>query len=48
MSCPYTSQQNGKAECSLRTLTNIMRCLLFRQVSLRHIGSRAFTLQCIL
>jgi hypothetical protein len=30
MSCPYTSQQNGKAERSLRTLTNIMRCLLFQ------------------
>jgi hypothetical protein len=30
MSCPYTSQQNGKAGRSLRTLNNIMRCLLFQ------------------
>jgi hypothetical protein len=30
MSCPYTSQQNGKAECSLRTINNIMRSLLFQ------------------
>jgi hypothetical protein len=33
MSCPYTSQQNGKAERSIRTLNNILRSLLF-QVSL--------------
>jgi hypothetical protein len=30
MSCPYTSQQNGKAECILRTLNNITRSLLFQ------------------
>jgi hypothetical protein len=29
MSCPYTSQQNGKAERSIRTLNNILRSLLF-------------------
>ena len=28
LSCPYTSQQNGKAECVLRTLNNIIRTLL--------------------
>ncbi|BAF03924.2 Os01g0146700 [Oryza sativa Japonica Group] len=30
MSCPYTSQQNGRAERSLRTLNNILRSLLFQ------------------
>ena len=30
MSCPYTSQQNGKAERILRTLNNITRSLLFQ------------------
>jgi hypothetical protein len=30
MSCPYTSQQNGKAEHILRTLNNITRSLLFQ------------------
>jgi hypothetical protein len=30
MSCPYTSQQNGKAECSLRTINDILRSLLFQ------------------
>ncbi|XP_012699143.1 uncharacterized protein LOC105913792 [Setaria italica] len=30
MSCPYTSQQNGRAERSLRTINNIMRSLLFQ------------------
>jgi hypothetical protein len=30
MSCPYTSQQNGKAERPLRTINNILRSLLFQ------------------
>jgi hypothetical protein len=30
MSCPYTSQQNGKNECILQTLNNIMWSLLFQ------------------
>jgi hypothetical protein len=30
MSCPYTSQQNGKAERSLRTINNILHSLLFQ------------------
>ena len=30
MSCPYTSQQNGRAERTLRTVNNIMRSLLFQ------------------
>jgi len=30
MSCPYTSQQNGKAECMLRTVNNVTRTLLFQ------------------
>jgi hypothetical protein len=30
LSCPYTSQQNGKAERMLRTLNNITRTLLFQ------------------
>ncbi|WVZ92574.1 hypothetical protein U9M48_038625 [Paspalum notatum var. saurae] len=30
MSCPYTSQQNGKAESVLCTLNNIVRSLLFQ------------------
>jgi hypothetical protein len=30
MSCPYTSPQNGKAECMLRTTNNIVRILLFQ------------------
>jgi hypothetical protein len=30
MSCPYTSQQNGKAEHALRTINNIVRSLLFQ------------------
>ena len=29
MSCPYTSQQNGRAERALRTINNILRSLLF-------------------
>jgi histone deacetylase 1/2 len=29
MSCPYTSQQNGRAERSLRTINNIVCSLLF-------------------
>jgi hypothetical protein len=30
MSCPYTSQQNGKAERSFCTINNILRSLLFQ------------------
>ena len=30
MSCPYTSQQNGKAERALCTINNIVRSLLFQ------------------
>jgi histone deacetylase 1/2 len=30
MSCPYTSQQNGRVEHTLRTLNNIVRSLLFQ------------------
>jgi histone deacetylase 1/2 len=30
MSCPYTSQQNGRAERTLRTVNNIVRSLLFQ------------------
>jgi histone deacetylase 1/2 len=30
MSCPYTSQQNGRAERILRTINNIIRSLLFQ------------------
>ena len=33
MSCPYTSAQNGKAECIIRSTNNIIRSLLF-QVSM--------------
>jgi hypothetical protein len=29
MSCPYTSPQNGKAECILCTINNMLRSLLF-------------------
>jgi hypothetical protein len=29
MSCPYTALQNSKAECSLRTINNMIRPLLF-------------------
>jgi hypothetical protein len=28
-SCPYTSQQNGKAKCIIRTVNDIVRPLLF-------------------
>lgn len=28
-SCPYTSQQNGKAECVIRTINNVLRTFLF-------------------
>lgn len=30
MSCPYTSQQNGRAERILRTINNIVRSILFQ------------------
>jgi hypothetical protein len=30
MSCPYTSQQNGKAERMLRTINNVIRTFLFQ------------------
>jgi hypothetical protein len=30
MSCPYTSPQNGKAECIIRTTNNVVRSLLFQ------------------
>jgi histone deacetylase 1/2 len=30
MSCPYTSQQNGKAERSIHTINNTLRSLLFQ------------------
>lgn len=30
MSCPYTLQQNGKAERTIRSLNNIVRSLLFQ------------------
>jgi hypothetical protein len=30
MSCLYTSSQNGKAECMMRTTNNIVRTLLFQ------------------
>jgi len=30
MSCPYTSQQNGKAERTIRTTNNVIRTLLFQ------------------
>lgn len=29
-SCPYTSQQNGKAERAIRTINNVVRTLLFQ------------------
>jgi hypothetical protein len=29
MSCPYTSAQNGKAECIIRSINNVIRSLLF-------------------
>uniref|UniRef100_A0A453M6S6 Integrase catalytic domain-containing protein n=1 Tax=Aegilops tauschii subsp. strangulata TaxID=200361 RepID=A0A453M6S6_AEGTS len=29
LSCPYTSQQNGKAERTLRTLNDSVRALIF-------------------
>jgi hypothetical protein len=30
MSCPYTSPQNGKAECIIRTINNVIRALLIQ------------------
>ena len=30
MSCPYTSPQNGKAECIIRSFNNVVRSLLFQ------------------
>jgi hypothetical protein len=30
MSCPYTSPHNGKAECILRTINNMLRSPLFQ------------------
>jgi hypothetical protein len=30
LSCPYTSAQNGRAECMIRTTTNMICCLLFQ------------------
>jgi hypothetical protein len=30
LSCPYTSAQNGRAERTIRTTTNMIRCLLFQ------------------
>ena len=30
MSCPYTSPQNGKAECIIRSINNVVRSLLFQ------------------
>jgi hypothetical protein len=30
MSCPYTSQQNGKAECIIRSVNNVIRTLLIQ------------------
>ncbi|MDE9448506.1 hypothetical protein KKJ04_24165, partial [Xenorhabdus bovienii] len=30
LSCPYTSQQNGKAECILRILNDCMHTLLLQ------------------
>jgi hypothetical protein len=29
LSCPYTSAQNSRAEHMIRTITNMIRCLLF-------------------
>jgi hypothetical protein len=29
MSCPYTSPQNGKAECIIRSINNVICTLLF-------------------
>lgn len=29
-SCPHTSQQNGKSERMIRTINNVVRCLLFQ------------------
>jgi hypothetical protein len=44
MSCPYTSQQNGRAERILRTINNIVRSLLFQaSLSLLFIGLTLFT-----
>ncbi|WVZ88146.1 hypothetical protein U9M48_034694 [Paspalum notatum var. saurae] len=44
MSCPYTSQQNGKAERILRTINNIIGSLLFQATFPPPIGWRPFTL----
>jgi hypothetical protein len=30
MSCPYTSPQNGKAECIIRSVNNVIRTLLIK------------------
>jgi hypothetical protein len=36
MYCPYTSSQNGKAECILNTINNMLRSLLFQASILTH------------
>jgi len=43
MSCPYTSPQNGKAECIIRSINNMVRSLLFQAHAPLHIGQRLST-----
>jgi hypothetical protein len=47
LSCPHTSQQNGKAERVIRSINNIMRTLLFKHPCLLHIGLKPFALPLI-
>jgi hypothetical protein len=36
MSCPYTSPQNGKAECIIHSVNNVIRTLLIQSSLLGH------------
>ncbi|WVZ71910.1 LOW QUALITY PROTEIN: hypothetical protein U9M48_020441, partial [Paspalum notatum var. saurae] len=56
MSCPYTSSQNGKAECMIRTTNDVMRTLLFHaslpahfwaESPHRHLLAQPSTLHCL-
>ena len=43
MSCPYTSPQNGKAKCIIRSINNVVHSLLFQAAMPPHYWVEAFS-----
>jgi hypothetical protein len=46
MFCPHTFPHNGKVECSLHTINNTIRSLLFQASMLNHLPCKAINVSC--